>query len=384
MPNQRIKRLIAGGLAAFGVASAILASASTTGPNPVYGFVMNDLGVAFYRGEEGVDCPDGRSHTVREAFLATQPAVERTRLLKPENSVELEKKYKVDYVFGRPSSGIEKGHDICSDADLFDTPERATQKLVQSKIAPGMDLDGAVDGRATAGTCAHDDFTSPTGEKGVDNQFFRAVACNTFWRGAATGVGDVLGAQGWADNPVVVVVYDVQSWQDDPHVEVVIAPAKDKPQSDVKQQIVAGASLTLSDDPRYRLRLNGKIVNGLLTTESGHLIVPYNWSAVSGGEFIVRHIRLRVRRTEDGELTGEAGGYRPIDNAIGILHVGGVGVASVAGVECASVRKTLRILADGDPDPKTKQCTSVSSGMTFNAKPAFIFDKGSLVNPARD
>ena len=128
------------------------------------------------------------------------------------------------------------------------------------------------------------------------------------------------------------------------------------------------------------MRVRGKIEHGVLTTGPGDFKIPYNWNASSGGEFIVRHLRLRVRRTAAGELTGEAGGYRPIDNAIAILHVGGVGVASVAGVECASIRKTLRILADGDRDPKTGQCTTVSSGMNFNAKPAFVFDKGKLLN----
>jgi len=61
------------------------------------------------------------------------------------------------------------------------------------------------------------------------------------------------------------------------------------------------------------------------------------------------------------------------------MHVGGPGVADTAGVECASVRKTLRLLADGDRDPKTGQCTSVSTGLDFQAKPAFIFDQGRLV-----
>jgi len=78
-----------------------------------------------------------------------------------------------------------------------------------------------------------------------------------------------------------------------------------------------------------------------------------------------------------------AGGYRPIDNALAVMHVGGPGVASTAGVDCASVRKTLRVLADGDPDPKTGACTSVSTGLNFAAKPAFVFDKGVLVGAPR-
>lgn len=82
-------------------------------------------------------------------------------------------------------------------------------------------------------------------------------------------------------------------------------------------------------------------------------------------------------------MKGEAGGYRPIDNAIAFMRVGGPGVAETAGVECASVRKTLRMLADGDPDPRTGQCTSVSTGLRFAAKAAFVFDQGVLVGAPR-
>lgn len=343
----------------------------------VHGFLLNQLDMAFYRGDEKIDCPEGRSPTVRESFLATQSPAERKRLQLPENSVEFEKKYKVDYVFDKD------GRDICTDADLFDTPDRATQKLVQSKIAPGMDLDRAPANGVTDQTCAHDSFTSPEGEQGVDNQLFRAVACNTFWRGGESGVGDVLGGGGvaWVANPTIVLVRDVQSWQDDPEVVVEIAPAADKPIADAKQMLTEDASLSISDDPRYRMRARGKIEKGVLTTEPRDMVVPFNWNVKSGGEFIVRHMQLRVRLAPDGQLVGKAGGYRPIDNALGVLHVGGPGVASAAGVECASVRKTLRLLADGDPDPKTKQCTTVSTGMAFNAKPAFVFEKGVLLNP---
>ncbi|HEX7855221.1 MAG TPA: hypothetical protein VF503_16150 [Sphingobium sp.] len=366
-----MRRIAAAAVMIAGLPQAVSAASETS----VQAFMLTALDMSFYRGDEKVDCPEGRSHTVREAFLATQSSSERQRLQMPEHSSEFEKKYKVDYVFG-PG-----GRDICTDADLFDTPERETQKLLQSKIAPGMDLDGAGGDASAPGVCAHQSFNSPSGEPGIDNQLLRAVACNTFWRGGETGVGDVLAGQNWIGNPAVVLVRGVESWADDAAVEVEIAAAVGQPAVDVKNQPVPGASLTASDNPRYRVRMKGQIKDGLLTTEPADLILPFNWQVTTGGEFVVRHLRLRVRYT-DGNLVGEAGGYRPIDNAIAILHVGGPGVASAAGVECASVRKTLRLLADGDRDPKTKQCTSVSSAMKFAATPAFVFDKGVLLNPA--
>lgn len=371
----RLQMLAAGGAVAGGL--AVLAFATGAGQpqrNPDYGFILTNMGMTFYRGDEKIDCPEGRSHSLKEAYLATQTPAEQARLLKPENSVEFERKYKEDYVFG-PG-----GRDICTNAADFDTPGRETLKTTQSRIGPGLDLDGASDGATAPGTCAHRKFTSPTGEQGVDNQFYRAVACTTAWRGAASGgVGDFAGDLPWTDFPTVVIVRGVENWQNDPRVEVVVGASPDKPALDATQKIAGGGSFAITDKPRYRVRLTGRIENGVLTTDPGDLVLPRNWVGASGGELLINHFRMRVRLTATGDLSGEAGGYRPLDNAIAVLEVGGPGVASTAGVECAAVRKTLRILADGDPDPKTGACTSVSTGLSFAAKPAFVFDKGVLI-----
>src|SRR5687767_13497254 len=65
-----------------------------------YGFVVTSMSLQFYKGDDKIDCPDGRSPSTRDAFLASQPAAERARLLKPENAAELDRRYKQDYVYG--------------------------------------------------------------------------------------------------------------------------------------------------------------------------------------------------------------------------------------------------------------------------------------------
>lgn len=359
--------------------SAFALLALLTGPGRAqehrdYGYVLTRFAPAFLRGDEKVDCPEGRSPTLREAFLATQTATERARLLKPENAIELERRYKTDYVFGAD------GKDICTAAAAFDTPERPLQKTAQSRVAPGMNLDGAVDDAHPApGTCAHKKFAGPSGEAGVDNQFYRAVACNTFWRGAlGGGQGDALGESPLVNGSAVMIIRGVQSWENSPHVEVVIAGSPDKAPTDVRQKIVDGGSLSMSDNPRWRTVLSGHIEHGVLITAAADLRLPDNWIGSSAGEFIMRRTRLRLKLQPNGEIAGEAGGYRPFDNVLGTLEVGGPGVASTAGVDCASVRKTLRLLADGDPDPRTGVCTTVSMAIDLQAKPAFIFDHGVL------
>ena len=68
----------AGGLALL----ALSTGAGQPQGNPDYGFVLTDMNMLFYRGDEKIDCPQGRSPSVREAFLAalTQPSVDRGSL----------------------------------------------------------------------------------------------------------------------------------------------------------------------------------------------------------------------------------------------------------------------------------------------------------------
>ena len=354
---------------------ALATGAGKPQDNPDYGFVITKLAPAFYRGDEKIDCPDGRSPTLREGFLLTQTPAERARLSKPENSVELERRYKTDYVYG-PG-----GADICTAPTAFDTPDRPLQKATQSKVGPGLDLDGVQDDTSrTPQTCAHQSFVSPTGAPGVDNQFYRVIACNTFWRGALSGgTGDAVRESPLTNATAVMLVRDVQSWRDDPHVEVVIAPSPDEAPTDAQQKIVSDGSLAISPEAKWRTVLVGRIENGVLNTEPADLVLPRSWVGALEGEFILKRARLRLALQPGGELKGLAGGYRPIDNALGMYMVGGPGVASVSGLDCASVRKTLRVLADGDPDPKTGACTTVSAAMEFAAAPAFVFEKGVLV-----
>ena len=46
----------------------------------------------------------------------------------------------------------------------------------------------------------------------------------------------------------------------------------------------------------------------------------------------------------------------------------------VAGIDCAGEYNTLKKLADGMRDPKTGQCTAISSALELKAVPAFVND----------
>ena len=48
--------------------------------------------------------------------------------------------------------------------------------------------------------------------------------------------------------------------------------------------------------------------------------------------------------------------------------------ALVAGIDCAAYHATLKKLADGIRDPRTGQCSGVSSAEQMSAVPAFVND----------
>ena len=138
--------------------------------NGEMGFVVSYFIQPVIQGPDA--CPQGTSPKLRDAYLAKQTPEEHARLALKENEAELTRRWQTDS-FG-PG-----GTNICSQPDLF--PDRPLQHTVQSKFAWGMNLDG--EGKNANDTCAHENFQTPTGEAGIDNQEYRAMGCQLEWRG---------------------------------------------------------------------------------------------------------------------------------------------------------------------------------------------------------
>jgi hypothetical protein len=354
--------------------SAAVGQASHTSlPAPpadgVMGFVVSEFIPPIVPGKEA--CPSGPSPKLRDAYLASLPAAERERLLRKENAQELERNWKLT-AFG-PG-----GTNVCSQPEMFDRPLLST---VQSKLAFGLDLDrGRKDG------CAHDEFASPSGEQGIDNQEYRVMGCKLEWRGVdgmqsdqAVGMKQFHASGEWTQ---VILLRGVDSLQNDDNVEVIYGNTPDRPMIDSKGNYLPGATFTISDKPpRHRNALKGRIVNGVLTTAPERIELTQTWG--QGGARDIRGNRgmydfhegmLRLTFQPDGSLQGMVGGYKPLFDAILSPALGGAGSAIVAGIDCAAELKTLRKYADGMRDPKTGQCTGISSAMQVSAVPAFVND----------
>lgn len=337
----------------------------------VMGFVVESFVPPVIQGKDA--CPQGLTPKVKDVYLASLPEAERTRLLLKENEPELTKRWQAS-VFGS------NGTNICSNPDLF--PARPLFRTVQSNVASGLDLDEGTRGD----TCAHEEFTTPDGRTGIDNQEYRVMGCTLEWRGMDGVAGDqTVGTREFHASgqwTQVILLRGVDSVVNDDAVEVIYANTADRPLRDSRGHFLRGGSFTVNDKaPRYRNVLKGRIVNGVLTTAPEHIRLTQTWGQggprdIRGSRSIYafRFGRLRLAFQPDGSLQGVVGGYKPVFDVIQAPSIGGAGAALVAGIDCAGNLATLRKYADGLRDPKTGKCTAVSSAMEIKAIPAFVSD----------
>ena len=351
--------------------------------NGEMGFVVSYFIQPVIQGPDA--CPSGTEPKLRDAYLARQTPEERARLSLKENEPELVRRWQTD-TFGANNTNI------CSQPDMF---ERPLFRTVQSKHAWGLDLDGDAKGGTDGGeTCAHENFSTPTGEAGIDNQEYRVMGCTLEWRGVNGVAGDQeigmrqFHASGeWTQ---VILLRGVDSLTRDDNVEVVYANTPDRPVVDSSGKFLPGASFTVSDKPpRNRNVLKGRIADGVLTTDTADIVLTQTWG--QGGardirgnrtKYDFRRARLRLEFQPDGSVTGLLGGYRPVFDVIHSPAIGGAGSALTAGIDCAAQLRTLRHYADGLRDAKSGKCTGVSSAIRIRALPAYVNDLNTATRTA--
>ena len=251
----------------------------------------------------------------------------------------------------------------------------------------GLDLDGVASTRAQGGQCAHDDFTSPDGRPGVDNQHWRLFGCTRGFqpdgqiqRGADTGSFVQEGI------PILMEVTGVDDARNDDDVRVRFASSADSITLDAASGVVPWTSMDLYDDRTYVGEpAHGRITDGVLTTEPVDVRLRYQRQVIDF-EYYFRGLQVRADVLPDGGLKGMIGAYWDIDNMFKLRndhrtrnrHTGR-GASGTLGYMCAGMYHALPRVADGHPDPQTGACTSISTAYHFEAAPAFVIDTGAAV-----
>jgi hypothetical protein len=317
----------------------------TAPPNRTIGYVMTSMHWAVHQSPDGkVECPHGVNDGPREHFKALFPDDGRTRTLR-ETQIQRE----AEGFFPQT------------------TPEPYPFREIESKVAWGLNLDGEV---------STNDFTSPDGEVGIDNQLYRSVGCIQSYRAPD---GD---SYYFDDENVVRQIFnrwlfeltEVDSLVNDDNVEITLYRGQNGLLKKADgSDILPGGTQVIDNrwGKRYVRHLKGKIIDGVLTTEGAD--VTYPWATFGlPTDRVMRDMRARLKLLPTG-ANGVIGGYTDLENFYSqtlrsfSTHIHAYGKTSLPSLYRALVRN-----ADGHPDPATGRNTTLSSALDVKMVRVFI------------
>ncbi|HEY4370191.1 MAG TPA: hypothetical protein VGN07_23370 [Steroidobacteraceae bacterium] len=349
------------GIAALSAGAAVAANAPAAADNSApaakfvpkdgkIGYVMTDLYWAIYQTPDAKsECPKGFNDGPREQYAVLFPGSKKRTVVDTQLKLETET--------WLPTP----------DADSFPFHEAT------GAYSYGLNLDGKV---------GPHDFTSPDGEKGIDNQLYRALGCIIGFRGP-DGVEYIFENKAISSNRynrTMIEITGVNDLSNDNDVQVTIYRGLDRLLTDATgNKVVAGGSQRI--DARWGRSLiqqiPGKIVDGVLTTQpSKQMVIP--WMNLGVPTFqLIRDMRFQLKLTPTG-AEGLIAGYADVDTWYKqLIRNDSTHHLSNGQISGISLYKALRRLADAHADPKTGANTAISSAL--NAKFTQVY-----INPLDD
>jgi hypothetical protein len=332
-------------------------------------------------------CPDGMSLNVEEIYAGTPQGKRRPG--------EPDERYAARLREGAEAlSTAPEGENLCMNPEAGG-PDPYFRSVRGADIAAeGIDLDGRDSHGADSpapGTCAHDDLLGMNGGRGVDNQFFRVVGCIRSFQ--STGLSNSFGTEmltgSWG---VLLTLSGVDDLRNDDSIEVGFYANADPIRLSPTRKPLAYGTYAMDQDPRFRAKAQGRIHDGVLTTEPVDLRLRHVVNSMRL-ERVLRDARLQATLSEEGVLQGYLAGYAPVEATYDLsfgfrnardgagelaplkLRLGSSnGAARVLGYTCPGAYHALHTHADGHPDPDTGRCTSISTQYRIEAIPAFVVD----------
>jgi hypothetical protein len=325
-------------LVALGLACQAGAADAPAGA-PVNGsiaYALTNLHWANYQTEGGKsECPDGFNEGNREQF----------KKLYPENGP------KRTLVGTQLRWEIESWYPTLADDGFAFHEARGTTAL-------GLNLDGKV---------GPNDFTSPTGEPGIDNQLFRALGCIKNYRGPDGAIqffdDEMIGRDQY--NRLIFEITGVEDLVNSPNVQVTLYRGRDPLLYDATgKKVVPGGSQRIDSrwGARYIQHMRGSIKDGVLTTEPVDIVYPWAPFYIATDEFM-RAGRLRMKLTPT-TAEGLIAGYSDVESwYLQMMKNWSTHHQNYGQTSAPALYRALRRLADAYPDPKSGANTAISSAL---------------------
>ena len=312
--------------------------------NGTIGFALVGARWAVHQTPDGkVECPEGFNEGPREQFKALYPnggTVDGTQLERESAS-----RYPMD------------------------KDDKFPYREVKGTTAIGLNLDGKAD---TA------DFVSTEGEKGIDNELYRAIGCTRLFRAPDGTFAHFtnMWVREFNFNRILFEISDVDSLENDSDVTVSMYRGRDKLITDATgANIIAGGSNRVDErfGKRFMSRTKGKIENGVLITQP--VDINYPWTVFIGrpGHYEIKGARLKVAISPTGDTAeGLLGGYADVEAWYQqLVRSWSTHHSSYGGLSQPTLYRVLHRLADGYPDEKGAN-TAISSSIAIKMVQTFI------------
>jgi hypothetical protein len=236
---------------------------------------------------------------------------------------------------------------------------------VTGTIGEGINLDGD----------EKTGFNSPTGEKGIDNNFYKCLGCWKTYRGprrlssGALQFNDSMRNGAWT--MVIVVAGEGPDPMNDDKVMVGFYMSGDKMVKDGNGGIARDYTFRIAPHAKYEGILPARTVNGkIVSTVPADIMLrdpAYN------RDLELLRAQLSLEMKPDGSLTGYVGGYRPWEPVYkGWVNARGTVIEVLTWVQLPAVYYALRRNADYSPTGPDGDKTHISFALRIEALPAFV------------
>jgi len=236
---------------------------------------------------------------------------------------------------------------------------------VSGSLAEGLNLDGD----------ENTGFTSPTGEKGIDNNFYKALGCWKTYRGphrlssGALNFNDAMRDGSWTT--VIVVSGEGADPMNDNHVKVGFYVSNDKMVKDGSGNIARDYTFRIAPHAKYEGILPARTSNGVILSTAPADIMLRDPGYTRNLELLRARVNLEMK--PDGSLTGYVGGYRPWEAVYkGWVNARGTVIEVLTWVQLPAVYYALRRNADYSPTGPGGEKTHISFALRIDALPAFV------------
>jgi len=353
-------------LAATAAMIGLSAATTAASASETRGFAISWFQPAYYVGDD--DCPNGvsKERDWKALFTAQGMTPDQIKALFEH---PLSKEFR--------HAALERGahgEDICAYPETVKDTDWPT---VQGKVSHGGNLDGTADGKATPNSCAHQKFTGADGVATVDNQLYRVMGCSKIHRGSKAKDGrDAFGIEYLNERmreglvTYLIEVSGIDSTQNSDNVTVAIYQGADALVQDGAGGVQADSTQHIATDKRWQATVHGRIKDGVLTTDPFDLDLRND--AVWLPEFHFKRAQLNVAFQPDGSLKGHFNAYQDCASIFWGMAKTDFLLEKFSAGNCPAMYAAFKAMADGDPDPKTGQCTTISSSYGLDAVPAFL------------